>query len=255
VRIDSGAAVTWIGHATVLVEVGGVRVLTDPALTSRLGHLRRHRPVPSGALDRIDVVAISHLHMDHLHLPSLRLLGPAIPIVAPRGARPLLERSGFLDVRELSVGETVRVGGAELAAVPAAHDHRRGPHSRVTATAIGYLIGDGATTVYFPGDTDLFDDMRDLRGVDLALLPIWGWGSSLGDGHLDPASAAEAAALIGPAAVAPIHWGTYSPLSARRGAPRWLDDPPGRFRSALDPDLRDRLALVTPGGSLVVPAP
>ena len=78
--------VQWLGHASALIEIGGVRVLTDPALTPRLAHLRRHRRVDLAAIGRPDIVLISHLHMDHLHVPSLRLVGDDVPIVVPAGA-------------------------------------------------------------------------------------------------------------------------------------------------------------------------
>ena len=83
--------------------------------------------------------------------------------------------------------------------------------------------------VYFAGDTALFDEMGTWAPIDVALLPIWGWGLTLGDGHLDPQTAAGAAELIDPAVVVPVHWGTYSPIGVRR--PAWLDVPAERFRA------------------------
>ncbi len=91
-----------------------------------------------------------------------------------------------------------------------------------------------ASRVYFPGDTDLFAEMGALAPIDVALLPIWGWGPTIGEGHLDPDRAVQATELIGPGLVVPIHWGTFSPLGLRRGRPQWVDEPVHRFREALE---------------------
>ena len=129
------------------------------------------------------------------------------------------------------------------------HSRRRGPHSRVAADPVGYVLRAADAAVYVAGDTDLFDEMGTWAPIDVALLPIWGWGSTLGDGHLDPRTAAAAAALIDPQVVVPVHWGTYSPIGVRR--PAWLDVPAARFRVELDAlgDV-ERLRLLAPGDSL-----
>jgi L-ascorbate metabolism protein UlaG (beta-lactamase superfamily) len=170
--------ITYVGHATILVEAGGTRVLTDPVLRSRLGHLRRIVPVgPLPRLGPTDLVLISHAHRDHLDLPSLRRLAPAVPIVVPRGQARLARRAGFEDVREVEVGELVTIGALEVLATPAEHDGRRWPLGS-SAPALGYVIQGGGRT-YFAGDTDLFEGMGELgSGLDLALLPVAGWGPS-----------------------------------------------------------------------------
>ena len=93
----------------------------------------------------------------------------------------------------------------------------------------------GSQSVYFAGDTDLFDDMDQIGDVDLGLIPIWGWGPTLGKGgHLDPRRAAEAVRRIGPKVVVPIHWGTYFPLHlGLRRLPAFLDLPPAEFVAAV----------------------
>jgi L-ascorbate metabolism protein UlaG (beta-lactamase superfamily) len=211
--------ITWLGHATVLLEVAGVRLLTDPVLRGRVAHLRRRMPHGGGSVtvDPVDAVLISHVHHDHLDRGSLRRLDRAhTRAVVPRGAAPLLHGLGFSAVHELQAGETVAIGGADVEAVPAWHPTRRWPH-RTTHPALGYLV----ERIWFAGDTDLDPAMEALRGrVDVALLPIWGWGPRLGPGHLDPESAAHAAALVQPQLVVPIHWGTFLPLgSAWRHGP------------------------------------
>jgi L-ascorbate metabolism protein UlaG (beta-lactamase superfamily) len=249
----AGAAITWVGHATALVELDGARLLTDPALTPRLAHLRRHHRPELDRLADVDAVLISHVHMDHLHLPSLRLLGPGLRLIVPAGAAVMLRRHGIA-TREVVVGDHVAVGAVDVEVVPAVHPDRRGPHSRVRATAVGYVLRGPSATVYFPGDTDLFASMGELGPLDVALLPIAGWGPTLGEGHLDPAGAARASVLLQPRLVVPIHWGTYSPITARRRPPDWLHRPAERFAGAMDAAGHgDRLRLLEPSGRLLVP--
>jgi len=237
----------WVGHATALIEVGGARLLTDPLLRSRLAHLRRHGPPPAPeAMRDLDAVLISHLHHDHLDLPSLRLLPRGTPLVVPRGAAAMLHRRGFANVRELAAGESTEVAGVEVLAVDAVHDRHRlriGLH----ADTLGYVVGG---TVYFAGDTDLFDGMADLAGIEVALIPVWGWGPSLGHGHLDPEAAARAAALLRPRIAVPIHWGTFFPHLMHLWKSDRLTDPPHEFAAAvarLAPEVDVR--VLPPGGS------
>jgi L-ascorbate metabolism protein UlaG (beta-lactamase superfamily) len=242
---------TWIGHATVLAVLGDVRVLTDPVLTGRVAHLRRHGDVAPDASVGAEAVLISHVHMDHLHIPSLRLLGDT-PLVVPEGAGRWLRRHGFADVAETRVGDRAIFGSVTVETVPAIHPAGRGPHSRMSAAAVGYVLTSSRRSVYFAGDTDLFDGMGDLPPVDVALLPIGGWGPTLGPGHLDPAQAARATDLIRPELVVPIHWGTYSRITPRRRPPTWLDRPAEQFAAALaEIGQADRLRLLGPGGRLI----
>ena len=223
--------VTWVGHATALIELGGVRLLTDPVLRNWLGHLRRHGASPAaGVNDDLDAVLISHLHLDHLDLPSLKRLPRGTRVLVPRGAGALLRRQGFTEVDELAAGERADVAGLEVEAVPALHDGRRLPFGGAKADTIGFVAG---RRVYFAGDTDLFEGMAELRGIDVALLPVWGWGPSLGEGHMDPETAARAAALLRPRLAVPIHWGTFYPRLLARYKPDRLTDPPHEFATAL----------------------
>lgn len=249
----------WLGHSTVLLELGGVRILTDPLLRARMLHLVRHAPPAApAALGALDAVAISHLHLDHLDLPSLRRLGTAVPIIVPRGAGRLLARAGFTDVAEIAAGETHAVGGVRLRATPAEHDDRRLPGGP-RAKPVNYVVDGPRARVAFAGDTALFPGLAELGDPppDVALLPIWGWGPRLGPGHLDPADAARAAALIGPRIAVPIHWGTYVSWGLRRGRRIALVDAPRRFAHAaarLAPDVT--VAVLAPGGTLALsPSP
>ena len=224
-------AITWIGHSTVLLEIDGVRLLTDPVLRSRVAHLRRVGPFDNvDALRGVDAVLVSHLHHDHLDLPSLRYLGRWVPVVVPRSACGLLRRRRFEQVVEVEVGEELRIGGLSVRATYAEHaGSRRGPFG-TKVPALGFLVS-GSRRVYFAGDTDLFEGMAALApGLDLALVPIWGWGPSAGAGHLDPRRATEALRLLRPRLAVPIHWGTYYPLRLGRSLPAFLTEPIEAFR-------------------------
>lgn len=235
-------ALDFIGHSTVLVELDGIRILTDPVTRSRVGPLRRVEAVPKrDRLHGIDAVLLSHLHWDHLDVPSLRDLGRHVPLIVSAGAGAWLRGAGFDDVREVAVGDAVDVGAVRVRVVPAVHSGYRPPLGP-TAPALGFVL-DGSRSVYFAGDTDLFAGMGDLGGpVDVALLPVWGWGPTLGRGlHMDPLRAAESLRLIRPRAAVPIHWGTYWPHAMGRVFPERLVEPPAAFAeyaSELAPDVR-----------------
>ncbi|WCB94029.1 hypothetical protein DSM104299_02757 [Baekduia alba] len=245
----------WLGHATVLVELAGIRILTDPVLRSRVAHLRRHAPASTPALPApLDAVLVSHLHYDHADVPTLRRLDDVVPVIGPRGTRATLaSTAGLRDVREVVVGEVVELGlGVTVRAVPARHDGRRRPLGPAV-DALGFVIEGDGRRIYFAGDTDLFDGMERIGdgGLDVALLPVWGWGPTLGPGHLDPERAADAAALLRPRIALPIHWGTYLPIGQRRRHGHLLTDPPRTFaaRAAeVAPDVK--VALLAPGEAL-----
>jgi L-ascorbate metabolism protein UlaG (beta-lactamase superfamily) len=226
-----GARIAFLGHATVLIEVDGVRLLTDPLLRGRVAHLRRQVPlVDPSVWAGIDAVLISHLHHDHLDLPSLRLLGLDRLLLVPVGAGAWLRGRGFTNVTELAVGEVANIGPLTVRAVKASHDGRRwvGPGS-LRAETLGYLVR-GRRTVYFAGDTELFDGMVDMTShLDVALLPVAGWGPRLGPGHMDPLDAARSAGLIQPRLAIPIHWGTLLPIGIAGRHRDRLGDPPHRF--------------------------
>jgi len=163
-------------------------------------------------------VLISHLHADHADVRSLRTIDCRGPFVAPYPGGAWLTGRGLSRATDLRAGQDLNLGSVQVTATPATHDRRRwrfGP----AADPLGYLIR-GSTSVYFAGDTDLFLAMAELRGqVDVALLPVWGWGTSVGAGHLDPESAAAATALIAPSVAIPIHWGTFALARPARRAP------------------------------------
>ena len=242
-------SIAWWGHATASIAMDGARVLTDPVVTPRAGHLARMAPPPPEERAPCDAVLISHLHIDHLHLRSLRRI-EARRVIGPPGLAGLLPPARRDAVREVEPGQSVPVGPLTVTAVPAEHDGRRTPWSRARP-ALGFLIT-GSRTVYFAGDTGPFAGMEALgdAGIDAALLPIWGWGPTLGRGHLDPLTAAQALTLLRPRAAVPIHWGTYAPLwVSRRRPPEFLTRPVQEFvdhAGRLAPAVR--VAALRPGG-------
>jgi len=237
----------WLGHATVALEIGGATLLTDPVLRNRIAHLRRHAP-PAVAPPALDAALISHMHHDHLDLPSLRALDPGVRLIVPRGASRAMRKLGR-EVEELGVGDETTVGGARVLAVEAAHDGRRGPWGAAAET-LGFVV-EGEARVYFAGDTEVFPGMADLGRIDCALLPIWGWGFTLGPGHMDPGEAAEATALVAPSVAVPIHWGTFLPIGLHRRHGGAVGDPPVRFAAQVASAApATRVVTLAPGESL-----
>jgi L-ascorbate metabolism protein UlaG (beta-lactamase superfamily) len=250
--MGSRDSVTYVGHATVRVQVGGARLLTDPVLRDRLGHLRRRVPsVAPEAYGHPDGVLLSHLHRDHLDLPSLRRLPPDVPVLVPRGGGELLRRNGMKCVHELQAGETVELAGLDVTAVPAEHSGRRRPGlGGADAEAVGYVIA-GSSRLYFAGDTDLYPEMALLGPLDVALVPVWGWGPTVGEGHMDPEVAARSLTLLRPRIAVPIHWGTLFPIGLARFRADRLSEPPrdfARHAARLAPEVRVR--ILEPGATL-----
>jgi L-ascorbate metabolism protein UlaG (beta-lactamase superfamily) len=234
----AAGAVTWLGHATVVVDLDGQRIVTDPVLRRRVAHLLRDQAArpPEDAT----AVMVSHLHYDHLDRPSLRSFARSLPVVVPRGGARLLR--GFADVREVSPGESFELGGLRIEAVQAEHDGRRHPGG-ASGPALGYVLR-GSRSVYFAGDTDLFAGMAAFAPLDVALLPVAGWGKKLGPGHLDPHRAAAALALLRPAVAVPIHWGTYRVGPRRNGGSSTPAEAFARAATELAPDVEVRILPV-----------
>ena len=225
--------ITWWGHATCTVEDSGTRVLTDPLVARRLAHLRRRRgapPPPEAAV--ADVALVSHLHADHLHVPSLARLAPGTRLVVPKGAPrqvPGLRRLAHLRLSEAAPGDRVKVGDLVVRAVSARHDGRRLPVGPHRSPALGFVV-EGEARTYFAGDTGLFEAMsKEVGPVDVALLPVGGWGPYLGEGHLDAGRAAEALALLAPRSAIPVHYGTYWPIGMDAVRPHEFHAPGEEF--------------------------
>jgi L-ascorbate metabolism protein UlaG (beta-lactamase superfamily) len=245
--------ISYLGHETLLLEMDGGRLLTDPVLEWRVPLLRRHAPRPGrSVLKNLDAVLISHLHLDHVNPRSLRLLPQDVPLVVPTGAAAILRPYRFRTVHELRPGESLSFGRLTVTATPANHTGKRYPWGHM-AGAVGYMIR-GSLNTYFAGDTGLFDGLADLAdGLDVALLPIWGWGLRLPDDHMSPETAATALQLLRPRLAIPIHWGTFLPLGLGRLYHHYLVDPPRdfvRYAAQYAPDVPT--VVLPPGESITL---
>ena len=246
------ARLTWWGHSTTLIEVDGVRLVTDPLLRPRVGPLRQPdwwEP----HLGPLAAVLVSHAHLDHLDLPSLRRLPTGVPVIAPPGAAArTASRCRGGSVRALAAGRSLRLGPVTVTATPASHPGGRYGRA-VGPGAVGYWV-QGSRTVYFAGDTALFAGMTDLAGADLAVLPTGGWGLSHGSGHMDADEAAEAARRLRPRVAVPVHWGTLRIPVLWRARTEATLGAGERFRARaarVAPDVDVRVLPV--GGSVTLP--
>lgn len=250
---------TWLGHSTVVLDLDGVRVLTDPLLSRHNGPLRRRSEQPDPASwEGPDAVLISHLHHDHCELTSLRRL-PGVPVLTAEVNARWLRKRG--------IGGAVGIDGSwapvaddvEVQLTRADHRHRPMPHR--PNGAHGHLVRSPAATIWAVGDTSLFDEMRTLpeplgRALDVALVPISGWGPRLSKGHMDGEQAAIACAMTGARWALPVHWGTlHVPFQSDR--PRgWMDRPHETFVRALAREAPDcGLIDLRPGESWTMPGP
>jgi L-ascorbate metabolism protein UlaG (beta-lactamase superfamily) len=194
------------------MHIAGVRLVTDPLLRPSVSFLRwAHEPPPRGLADRTDIVLVSHPHRDHLDLPSLAMFTAGTQFLVPVGSGPLVRRVARGPVTELAVGDTTTLDGVHVRATHAEHDGRRGAGrtpERTAGPALGFVVS-ARSTIYFAGDTDLFAGMADVGPrIDLALLPVGGWGLTLPAGHLNPLRAAQALRMLGARRAIPIHWGS-----------------------------------------------
>jgi L-ascorbate metabolism protein UlaG (beta-lactamase superfamily) len=252
--VTATVGVRFVGHATTVLDLGGVRVATDPLLRSTLGPLERHGARPDAAwFEGVGAVLVSHGHPDHFDPRSLAIVRGSAPILVPRGLGGVAQRTVRGEIVEVGVGDRLAVGPLVVEVVPARHWITPGAPR---AAPVGYLLRvAGGPSVYFAGDTGPFPGLDGLANrVDLALLPVWTWGPHLGPGHLGPRSAAELLARLGAAAAVPIHWGTLYPRRLSRVWDRPLRQPGHRFAghaSHLAPDAAVR--VLQPGGFADLP--
>jgi L-ascorbate metabolism protein UlaG (beta-lactamase superfamily) len=246
--------VGFAGHSTTLVELDGIRVLSDPLFRTSLLHLQRHAPlVDLERYGKPDVLLISHSHLDHLDKRSLKLVDKSARAIVPSDSAKLMRSLGFKDVVGLSDGDEVEASGLRVRAVHADHHGSRMPWN-APAETIGFVV-EGTQSFYYAGDTDIFDEMASIApGVDLALIPVWGWGPKLGEGHLDPLRAAQAVELIQPRVAVPVHWGGYLPAGMVKRRPDLLVEPPRKFRRIVEESAltEARVELIEPGDAISI---
>jgi len=254
-------AITWLGHSTVVVDLDGVRLVADPLLRRHAGLLRRRGPRPDpSAWAGADAVLLSHLHLDHAEVRSLRLLGGAPVLTTPADAA-WVSRHG-LDGRGLEGDAWVPVGdpgrGVRVRLVPAVHHARPLPHRPNAVT--GHLVRGPSGTVWVAGDTELYDDLPLLpvwagAPVDVAVVPIAGWGPRLSPGHLGPDEAAVACRRVGARVAVPVHWNTLHAPGMRWWPGDWMAAPGPRFVAAVEREAPGCQVHLLPRGGTVTVAP
>ncbi|MGD9943226.1 MAG: MBL fold metallo-hydrolase [Burkholderiaceae bacterium] len=222
----SGLRATWLGHSTVLIEIDGMRLLTDPvwgtrASPTRLAGPKRFQPVPVAlrSLPPIDLVLLSHDHYDHLDYATLRALARTpVPFVAPLGVGAHLEAWGVPAARitELDWWESYPLPNAGLVvhATPSQHFSGRTLNSRNATLWSSFVIETVRHRVFFSGDTGLTTEYGTIGErfgpFDLSLLEVGAFHPSWGDVHLGPVNALRAQALLGGGPLLPVHWGTFA---------------------------------------------
>lgn len=215
------AAVTWVGHATYIVQIGGLTVLTDPVWSRKIPGVRaRLTPagVPWEALPRVDAVVISHNHYDHLDAPTIERLPRDTPALVPANLAPWFRRRGFTDVTELDWWESRRIGEVTFEFVPAHHWSRRGLTDTCRSLWGGWVLTSdtsGGQKIYFAGDTGYGHWFAQIAarhpGLDLALLPVGAYEPNwfMKPVHMNPAEAVRACIDLGARRMATMHWGTF----------------------------------------------
>jgi L-ascorbate metabolism protein UlaG (beta-lactamase superfamily) len=223
--------VTYIGHATLLLQIGETRILTDPNFDPHLGRFLPRVSSPGIALadlPKLDALLLTHAHADHLSFTSLDALPRDIPLVAPPAIQRWLARKGYAHAVPLAPAGELRVGPVAIRAAAATHVGARYGYDRWRSAANMYLLDDGTRSAFFAGDTALMPDTHGLvqrhlhetgRDLDLALLPIghapWWKARSFRKGHLTSADAMRLFEVLRARLLVPYHWGTFDHVTSK----------------------------------------
>jgi L-ascorbate metabolism protein UlaG (beta-lactamase superfamily) len=227
-------SLTWIGHATFLLRLGGAWIATDPIWSRRIAGTVPRRTPPGIAFEAVpplDVVTVSHNHYDHLDLPTLRRIGAGPTYVTPLGNGELLRRQGFDKVVELDWWQSHRVGALEVTLVPSRHWSMRAPWNRNDALWGGFVLRGPEGAAYHAGDTGMFDGFAEIGArvgpIDWAMLPIGAYEPRwfMRPQHIDPEEAGAAFLALGARRMVAMHWGTFKLTDEPLG------EPPARLRA------------------------
>lgn len=221
-------SLTWIGHATFVMRLGGQLVATDPVWSERLsGIIPRRAPVgvELDKLPKLDVVTVSHNHRDHMDLPSLLAIGPETLYVVPKGNAGFLTEVGLKKVLELDWWDAVEVGGLKITLVPARHWSMRMPWNRNDGLWGGFVYESTDGVAYHAGDTAYFDGFAEIGRrfprIDWAMLPIGAYEPRwfMEPQHMNPDDAGRAFVDLGAKTLVAMHWGTFKLTDEPLGEP------------------------------------
>jgi len=252
--VGQGARLTWLGHASWLVQLGGASLLIDPVLGDSItGVIKRNvgAPLTPDRLPRIAAQLVTHNHYDHMDLPSLRAVGA--PVVAGIGNGRSV--GGHPTVTELGWWDSAHLGDVTVTFVPSQHWSRRALEPPNRALWGGFVIESGGVRVYHAGDTAYFAGFREIGQrfpqLDAALLPIGAYDPAwfMSKQHMNPDEALRAFADLGARRVIAMHWGTFKLTDEP------LDEPPVLFRQGAQARgwAEDVVRLAAIGETIVLP--